>query len=183
MQDENDKSEELKKQKVSAELRAARLWSKIALVNAILATALTVAYVPYAAWRCWTISKEKSLSRSKADVCCVSNPHVETENGVALAGRESSSKAIDRAVSFTVTGKTVRVTSASDDMADVRDGDGDEAGVCDQDAVERGVRFGGDARNVLRLETINGAFGGPCGSVGTPSAECRYDAGKSRSDE
>ena len=112
MQDEREKSEELKKQKVSAELRAARLWSKIALVNAILSTALAFAYVPYAAWSCWTISKEKSLSRGKADVCCVSNTHVETENGVALAGRESSSNAIDHAVSFTVTGKTVAVSIA-----------------------------------------------------------------------
>lgn len=186
MLDENEMSDYAKpnkKRKVSAELRSARMWSKIALVNAILATALAVAAVLNTVWYFSRIAKKKNLPSGKTDVCCVSDAHVETENGVALAGRESASHAIDAAVSVTVTGKTVRVTSASDDMADIRDSDGDEAGVCDQDAVERGVRFGGDARNVLRLETINGAFGGPSGTVGTPGAECRYDAGKSRSDE
>ena len=186
MLDENemgDYAKPNKKRKVSAELRSARMWSKIALVNAILATALAVAAVLNTVWYFWRIAKKKNLPSGKADVCCVSDAHVETENGVALAGRESASHAIDAAVSFTVTGKTVRVTSASDNVADFRDGDGGKAGVCDQDAVERGVGFGGDARNVLRLKPIDGAFGGPSGTVGTPGAEGGYDARKAGNDK
>ena len=171
------------RENVSKDLKEARFWGKMALVNAILATVLAAGQGIYCGYKICKLVKEKHISSGKPDVGCVADAHVESVDCVAASGCERMGNAVHHARTVTIPSENIRITATVDDATNFGDGNGYAADVGNEDAVKGKVGFGRDAGNVVRLKTLDGTFGCPGGTIGRPRAKSGDDACDGGNDE